>query len=283
MKISNVLRYLTEPLWVLSQVAILIRRTVERLFLESNRTTYKSDLKQLNREMEQYAHGDSFNFQGLVVPKAAITPDMYFNVILPFLYLWKKPVNRRHLFRDQKRKFRSLGFYNDNILHFTYKKGMQAHGAPYFHSGCYVEKGDTVLDLGADPGDFSAFACLCGASKVFAFDPEHSSQLQKTSQLYPNIELVQYYIDKKSKTNNVITIDDYAERKNIRIDFIKMDIEGFELRALQGARQVILRDKPRLALCTYHRVLDRIKFYLFLKLLRPDYKIHTNNAILYAW
>lgn len=37
-----------------------------------------------------------------------------------------------------------------------------------------------------------------------------------------------------------------------RIDFIKLDIEGAELRALQGAEQVLRRDRPRLAIAIYH-------------------------------
>ena len=54
-------------------------------------------------------------------------------------------------------------------------------------------------------------------------------------------------------TDNTITLDYYAETNNIRPTFIKMDIEGFEERALQGASK-ILKDGNDIicSVCTYH-------------------------------
>ena len=37
------------------------------------------------------------------------------------------------------------------------------------------------------------------------------------------------------------------------ITLLKMDIEGSESQALEGAKQTILRDRPKLYLCAYHR------------------------------
>ena len=37
-----------------------------------------------------------------------------------------------------------------------------------------------------------------------------------------------------------------------RVDFIKMDIEGAEQRAVVGAKNTIARFRPRMALCIYH-------------------------------
>ena len=41
-----------------------------------------------------------------------------------------------------------------------------------------------------------------------------------------------------------------------RIDFLKMDIEGAEIQAVEGALPVLRRDHPRLAITTYHRRFD---------------------------
>ena len=40
------------------------------------------------------------------------------------------------------------------------------------------------------------------------------------------------------------------------LTFLKMDIEGTELLALEGASQTISRCKPRMAICVYHNASD---------------------------
>jgi FkbM family methyltransferase len=47
----------------------------------------------------------------------------------------------------------------------------------------------------------------------------------------------------------VITLDEYCSREGVsKVDFIRMDIEGAELKALEGAQGVIDRDKPHVLL-----------------------------------
>ncbi|MBQ9365387.1 MAG: FkbM family methyltransferase [Schwartzia sp.] len=52
----------------------------------------------------------------------------------------------------------------------------------------------------------------------------------------------------------VASIDDELRGKGVT--FIKMDIEGAESKALEGARMTIKNDKPKLAICVYHRKED---------------------------
>ena len=67
---------------------------------------------------------------------------------------------------------------------------------------------------------------------------------------------------------------------NERVTFIKMDIEGAELKALIGAEQIIKAQKPKLAICVYHKPEHLWEIPLYLKSLVPEYKIflrhHTN-------
>ena len=52
-------------------------------------------------------------------------------------------------------------------------------------------------------------------------------------------------------------IDQEIGERNI--SFLKLDVEGFELAALQGAEQAIRRCRPRMAVCAYHKLEDLLK------------------------
>lgn len=75
-------------------------------------------------------------------------------------------------------------------------------------------------------------------------------------------------------TVSIVSID---ETINEPITFIKMDIEGYELNALKGARKSICKYKPKLAICVYHRFDDLWEIPQFLKSLGVDYKFYIRN------
>jgi len=57
-----------------------------------------------------------------------------------------------------------------------------------------------------------------------------------------------------------------------RVTMIKMDIEGAEYDALRGARAVIERDHPVLAVCVYHTQADIWRIPLLLRSMRTEYR-----------
>ena len=65
------------------------------------------------------------------------------------------------------------------------------------------------------------------------------------------------------------TLDSLVEGS--RVTFIKLDIEGFEVDALKGARRTIERHGPVLAVCVYHRQDHLWSIPLLLSSLRGDY------------
>jgi hypothetical protein len=65
------------------------------------------------------------------------------------------------------------------------------------------------------------------------------------------------------------TIDKLVdELKLARVDFIKMDIEGAEVKALLGARSTLQRFHPRMSLSVYHH---------------PAHPVEVPQAALAAW
>jgi hypothetical protein len=70
----------------------------------------------------------------------------------------------------------------------------------------------------------------------------------------------------ETKQLPLTTIDKLvAELKLERVDYIKMDIEGAEQRALQGARETLAKYRPRLSLSAYHVPSDPEKLPLLVR------------------
>lgn len=71
-----------------------------------------------------------------------------------------------------------------------------------------------------------------------------------------------------------IALDSFIKEK---VTFIKMDIEGAEQRALKGAAEIIKKDKPKLAICLYHKLEDMWEIPFYIHELVPEYKIYIRH------
>lgn len=85
----------------------------------------------------------------------------------------------------------------------------------------------------------------------------------------------------------VAALDDVLSGSTV--DFIKLDVEGAELLALNGARKLIDRSRPVLALSLYHRPEDLWELPLALADICEDYRFHVRqhyfnsfDSVLYA-
>jgi hypothetical protein len=61
------------------------------------------------------------------------------------------------------------------------------------------------------------------------------------------------------------------------VTFLKMDIEGAEMRALYGAEQCIKRCKPQLAICLYHKSGDIYEITSLIHKWLPDHKLYIRH------
>lgn len=180
------------------------------------------------------------------------------------------------------------------------------------------QPGDCVIDAGACYGDTAlAFAASVGAQgRVHAFeiDPPSLQIIRHNVALNPGLStritlreqalgdvVAQRFMHGSGPGAVVLdhpggypvsmtTLDTYVEQAGIeRVDFIKMDIEGAELGALQGAASTLARFKPRLAISLYHRPDDLLRIPLWLSEMNLGYEfyiehytIHHEETVLYA-
>ena len=80
-----------------------------------------------------------------------------------------------------------------------------------------------------------------------------------------------------------VSLDDFVgERALPRVDFVKMDIEGAEPKALEGAERTLRRFVPSLAISVYHRDSDFADIPRFLNGLELGYRFFLDHFTIYG-
>jgi FkbM family methyltransferase len=174
---------------------------------------------------------------------------------------------------------------------------------------------DVVIDGGGCFGDTALYFAdkvgRNGAVHSFEFIPDNINIWEKNIGLNPDLEssitlmpsplwsdsnINVYYksdgpgskvsfdkFDGYDGMSKTLSIDDFVRNKAIsKIDFIKLDIEGAELRALQGAINTLQTFKPKLAIALYHSVKDFYTIPKFLKELNLGYHFYLSHATIHA-
>jgi len=200
-----------------------------------------------------------------------------------------------------------LSILNTFLLEqYTYKKGYRV---------VQVEPGDVVIDGGSCWGDAALyFAEKTGArGKVYCFEfvPHNLEILQENlslnQHLSDRIEIVPKALWDKSRKRvsycprgpstwleskkrqdslqvSTLSIDDFVKQKGIaKVDYIKMDIEGSELKALQGAEGTIRTYRPKLAIALYHRADDLFVIPRYLNNLGLGYEFFLDHFTIHHW
>lgn len=155
---------------------------------------------------------------------------------------------------------------------------------------------EVVVDCGAYIGDnaLTYFKYMKTVSKYYVIEPDKVNlDIAKrilSEEDYENIVYYQYATGSEDKTMKFTSsgaggfVDNQGddEIKIIKIDslvkepvtFIKMDIEGSEIDTLKGASRQISENKPKLAVCAYHKPNDLWKITQEVLNIRNDYKVY---------
>ena len=62
-----------------------------------------------------------------------------------------------------------------------------------------------------------------------------------------------------------------------------MDIEGAELKALHGCKEILVKHRPKLAICVYHKKEDIVEIPLYLHDVVPEYKFYMRHYSVRAY
>ena len=175
---------------------------------------------------------------------------------------------------------------------------------------------EVFVDVGCYDGMSTvAFSRWCGGGKSYGFEPDEQNAKRifgvLKSKGVANFELIRKgawdengflgFVSGENSMSHVsegkqdgtdsievVKLDDALKGK--RVTYIKMDIEGAEYKALVGARELITTQKPKLAICVYHKPQDIWELPDLILKMNPDYKFYLRHysfqydeTVLYAF
>lgn len=148
----------------------------------------------------------------------------------------------------------------------------------YLSSDFDVRAGDIVVDAGVAEGNFS-LDVIEKASKIYMIEADEAwiEAIKMTFQTYLDKIVIIPKFAGSVEEGKFSTLDCLIGEP---VDFIKMDIEGNEWDALQGAEKLIAGSKKlKCAICAYHGDFDEILIRDILK----KYKMECQATAGYMW
>ncbi|NBF09327.1 FkbM family methyltransferase [Pseudomonas sp. Fl4BN1] len=197
--------------------------------------------------------------------------------------------------KDSFKKLVSFRFDYDikHLEGFSWREDLQ-----YFEEFLKLqEKGEVFIDVGGFNGYTSLeFIKRCPNYKsIHVFEPEPSNYQDCLDSLKGRAKIhvhnlglsntkAELKIDVQGSASSVseygtvtINVDKLDNVLNDPPSLIKIDIEGEELSALEGARQTIYNNHPRLAISVYHKPGDFWRIPDFILSIRNDYEIYMRH------
>jgi len=154
----------------------------------------------------------------------------------------------------------------------------------FFDGGGYI--GDTTAQVIKNYPNYK---------HIYLVEPikEHIKIAKRDLKEFKNIQFIQSGISNSFKTlnfheeksfsttnidsNNSIQVDTIDNIIDIGVSYIKLDIEGSEQDAIDGAKKTITKYKPILAICIYHKAEDWHEIPKKVLAINKDYKVYIRH------
>ena len=251
-----------------------------------------NNLEKLDEVRDRYFHEDRSRRVFDWVMQCQAVSDFYGGLSLPVDWgdtpfpaeVWKK--------LEEKAEAMTSGFVDgDYILDRIDTWLLESYALKGF---CEAMPGDTVLDCGTFTGNTSLyFSQKVGPDgHVYGFEASPSTFVCYTKNMreLANVTPVHAAVHNSCGTlflagdgdagANVryssgvevpaISLDEFFRANGLaRVDFIKMDVEGAEINALEGAQEIIRTWLPKMALSAYHKMDDLISIPEYIESIAP--------------
>lgn len=216
---------------------------------------------------------------------------------------------------NRQRVERICGWLSDERSRETYRSAiafrtsLDRHELPkydteerqYFDEVVRLDDNEVFVDCGAYIGDTvdRFFKAVNGKYKgIVCFEPDIQNYERLRKKQYERLTVINAGVWNENTelafasdqaTSSKIVKDGEAHVERVRVcaidripecrdaSFIKMDIEGSEMNALQGAKNTILNNYPKLAICIYHSNEDMLCIPELIHELVPDYKLYVRH------
>ncbi len=168
-----------------------------------------------------------------------------------------------------------------------------------FEKIIYFGENESYLDLGAYRGDtVEEFLTYCGEKyeSITALEPDRRT-FKKLCDYLENVPRSTAYqmavysesknlifsskagrqstISSKGEEIEAVSVDALCEDK--AVTYIKVDVEGAEAHMLEGAKNTLKNQKPKLNIALYHRSCDVFEIPLEIARINPDYKFYIRR------
>jgi FkbM family methyltransferase len=185
-----------------------------------------------------------------------------------------------------------------------------------YHAREFLKSDSVVIDAGANIGTFTVLAAsIAKYGKVYAFEPASRTQeaLKANTKDAGNVSVIPCGLGEErgtaemlvhtvspgmsmlsdagltvkkdmsgvvSEKIEVVTIDDFVAKNGLlKVDFIKMDTEGYEKQIIRGARETIRRYKPVIAASAYHFASDKDEIPALIRDIEPGYDYQLSKRL----